>query len=262
MKRWWTALLVLAGLAVSGWGYACCNEVHTGGDGQQWISCRHQVDLKEAITVRIPLRLALHLTESRWDLDLAHPPRGDVSAKEGCFLVPKGFQGGPKDLLALLEAGQLTPADTYPAIVDADGNGQISDDEKGTLVCFNKKVLQKFCNNWEEGTGYGCEFDLKVNVVRPFPFTGNYGRMFFHDDVTLPPVGEVYVREFVEIVPGQNDNGEPIEMVKVKGARFPGWLDDFITEGFWFDGSEVPLLDENGRVLPYEFNVIFMLTAI
>jgi hypothetical protein len=43
-------------------------------------------------------------------------------------------------------------------------------------------------------------------------------------------------------------------MLKVRGARFPGWLDDYITEGFWFDGSELP-----GT---YEFNVIFMLTAI
>jgi len=254
MKRWTTFGVLLAGLALGSWGFACCNEVHTGGEGEQWISCQHQVKLQEQVTVHIPMRLALHLTESRWDLDLANPPLGDPAAKEGCFLVPKGFDGGPKDLLAMLEAGELTPVDTYPAIVDANDDGEITPDEKGTLVCFNKKVLQKFCNNWEEGTGYGCEFDLKVNVVRPYPFQGNYGRMFFHDDVTLPPVGTVKINEFVEIVPGVNDDGHPIELVKVLGARFPGWLDDFLTEGFWFDGSEQP-----GS---YEFNVVFMLTAI
>jgi len=254
MGLWKTTLLSLIGLLLLGVGFACCNQVHTGGDGEQWISCQHRVKLSQKIKVEIPMRLALHLTESLWQLDLNDPPRGDVEAKEGCFLVPKGFSGTTRDLFDMLERGELTPADTYPAIVDVDGNGRIDDNEKGTLVCFNKKVLQKFCNNWQVGYNYGCEFDLKVNLVSPKNVVGGYGRMFFHDDVTLPPVGEVTINEFVEIVPGVNDDATPIELVKVRGARFPGWLDDYITEGFWFDGSELPG--------DYEFKIVFMLTAI
>ncbi len=253
MKR--LSIILLASLGLfAGLGYACCNEVHYNADGQSWISCQHEVGLNEKITVSIPKRLALHLTETSWTLDLNSPPMGNVEAGEGCFLVPKNFGGTPQDLLAMLEAGELTPADNYPAIVDINDDGMITNDEKGTLVCFNKKVLQKFCNNWQLGYNYGCEFDLKVNMVFPQNTTGGYGRFFFYDEVTMPPVGQVTYNPYVEIVPGQNDDGDPIEMLKVRGARFPGWLDDYITEGFWFDGSELP-----GT---YEFNVVFMLTAI
>ena len=254
MKRMTIAALALLGLAVVGWSFACCNLPFHQGDGQSWISCQHQVQLNENVELTIPKRLALHLTETEWNLDLNDPPAGDVQAGEGCFLVPKTFSGTPQDLLAMLENGELTPADTYPAIVDIDGDGQISNSEKGTLVCFNKKVLQKFCNNWQTGTNYGCEFDLKVNMVMPAGVTGGYGRLFFYDEATLPPVGQVAYNPFIEITPGQNDEGSPIEVLKVRGARFPGWLDDFITEGFWFDGSELP-----GT---YQFNVVFMLSAI
>jgi len=253
MKRIGIVLIASLGLFL-GFGYACCNEVQVDGVGEDWISCQHSVSLGEEIDLTIPRRLALHLTETSWALDLSNPPLGDVETGEGCFLVPKNFSGTPEDLLEMLEAGELTPADTYPAIVDIDGDGQITNDEKGTLVCFNKKVLQKFCNNWSIGLGYGCEFDLKVNVVNPYPFDGGFGRMFFKDDVTMPLEGSVTYTPYVEIVPGDNSDGDPIEILKVRGARFPGWLDDYITEGFWFDGSELP-----GS---YEVNVIFMLTAI
>jgi len=249
------AFLLMAVLALLlSLAFACNNCNVSIGDGQSWATCKYKAKLQEEIKLSIPKRLALHLTETNWSLDLNDPPLGSVTAKEGCFLVPKGYQGTPKDLLEQLQAGELTPAGTYPAIVDINGDHQISNDEKGTLVCFNKKVLQKFCNTWQQGTAHGCEFDLKVNVIRPYPFQGSYGRLFFYDDVTLPPVGQVTVNPYVEVTPGNNDQGSPIEVLRVRGARFPGWLDDFITEGFWFDGSELP-----GE---YEFNVIFMLTAI
>lgn len=253
-RAWWIRASVLIVALMAALGLACHDcEAHVG-EGEAWGTCDTSIRANEEIQVKIPMRLALHLTETSWTLDLAAPPLGDRETGEGCFLVPKNFTGGPEDLLEMVAQGELTPVDSYPAIVDHDGDGKISDDEKGTLVCFNKKILQKFCNNWEEGTNYGCEFDLKVNVVRPAPFEGSYGRMFFYDEVTLPPVGEVQVNPYVEIVAGQNDDGDPIEMLKVRGARFPGWLDDYITEGFWFDGSEEP-----GE---YQFNVVFMLTAI
>jgi len=261
MKRMTIAALALLGLAVAGWSLACCNVPLHQGDGQSWISCQHEVSLNENVELTIPMRLALHLTETKWNLDLDNPPLGDEQSGEGCFLVPKGFGDynedgvvNSKDVFDAYQDGKLEPIDTYPAIKDIDGDGSISDSEKGTLVCFNKKVLQKFCNNWQIGTNYGCEFDLKVNMVVPTDVVGGYGRLFFYDDATLPPVGQVTYNPFIEIVPGYNDEGSPIEVLKVRQARFPGWLDDFITEGFWLDGSELP-----GT---YQFNVIFMLSAI
>jgi hypothetical protein len=46
-----------------------------------------------------------------------------------------------------------------------------------------------------------------------------------------------------------NDDGDPLELLKVLGQRLPGWLDDIIIEAFWFDGTEV--------AGTYEFNFLF-----
>lgn len=58
----------------------------------------------------------------------------------------------------------------------------------------------------------------------------------------------------MEIIPGVNDDGDPLELLKVLGERLPGWLDDTIIEAFWFDGSEV--------AGTYEFNFLFQLAAL
>jgi hypothetical protein len=51
-----------------------------------------------------------------------------------------------------------------------------------------------------------------------------------------------------------NDDGDPLELLKVLGRRLPGWLDDIITEAFWFDGTEV--------AGTYQFNFLFQLAAL
>ncbi|MEN2981825.1 MAG: hypothetical protein ABDH20_04410, partial [Thermus sp.] len=106
------------------------------------------------------------------------------------------------------------------------------------LICLNQKVLQKFCNN-----GDGCELDLKVNRTLGGP---TYGKAGVIDKA--PPIGE----RFVQI--NGNDQGQPLELLRVVGRRLPGWLDDLIIEAFWFDGSEV--------AGTYEFNFNFILVAL
>ncbi len=206
----------------------------------------------ENIEVTVPPRVALHITETQWDLDLNSPPLGSYETGEGCFLVPKDFGDynddgtvDSKDVFDAYQDGNLQPIDTYPAIYDFDNDGRIGGNEKGTLVCINKKIVQKFCNNWvstagqEDGNSTGCEFDLKVNIQSPYPLgDASYGRLFFHDRPEPLPVGDLTFTPFLEVTPGNGDDGSPIEWLKIRGGRFAGWLDDYITEGFWFDGTE------------------------
>jgi len=228
MKKYFLSLIALALLL----GAALADEVDVGAD---------EASVTQRINLTIPQRVALHLTEDEWILDLNSPPLGDVSTGEGCFLVPKGYSGSLEDAVNDALAGELEPMDSYPAIKDLDGDGSISDEEKGTLICLNQKVLQKFCNNRE-----GCELDLKVTRT-----LGNstYGKLGVLDEA--PYIGH---SRFVAITPGVNDDGDPLELLKVLGERLPGWLDDLITEAFWFDGSEV--------AGTYEFNFLFQLAAL
>ena len=229
MKRMFlilSALLALLGLALAG-------EAYNVGEVEATVT--------ERINLTIPQRVALHLTEDEWVLNLNNPPLGNLNTKEGCFLVPKGFQGTLQDALNAALSGTLKPIAAYPAAQDFNGNGRLEDDEKGTLICLNQKVLQKFCNNRD-----GCELDLKVTRTLGGPTYGKLG--------VLEKAPDIRHTRFVEIIPGQNDDGDPLELLKVLGQRLPGWLDDIIIEAFWFDGTEV--------AGTYEFNFLFQLAAL
>lgn len=78
-----------------------------------------------------------------------------------------------------------------------------------------------------------------------------YGRLGVLEEA--PDIGSGHTR-FVEIIADVNDDGDPLELLKVTGRRLPGWLDDIITEAFWFDGTEV--------AGTYEFNFLFQLAAL
>ena len=229
MKRMFlilSALLALLGLALA-------DEAYNEGEDQATVT--------ERINLTIPQRVALHLTEDEWVLDLNSPPLGNPMTGEGCFLVPKGYGGTLEDAVNAALSGTLRPIAAYPAAQDFNGNGRLEDDEKGTLICLNQKVLQKFCNN-----GEGCELDLKVTRTLGGPTYGQLG--------VLEEAPDISHTRFVEIIPGVNDDGDPLELLKVLGQRLPGWLDDIITEAFWFDGTEV--------AGTYEFNFLFQLAAL
>jgi hypothetical protein len=89
-----SALLALLGLALA-------DEAYDVGEDQATVT--------ERINLTIPQRVALHLTEDEWVLDLNNPPLGDLSTKEGCFLVPKGYEGTLEDAINDALNGELTP---------------------------------------------------------------------------------------------------------------------------------------------------------
>lgn len=198
-----------------------------------------QATVTERINLTIPQRVALHLTEDEWVVDLNNPIPG--SGGEGCYLVPKGYQGSLKEAIQDALNGVFTPIGTYPAIKDLNNNGKIDPGEKGTLICLNQKVLQKFCNNRN-----GCELDLKVTRTLGGPTYGQLG--------VVDQAQDINHSNFKPIIPGVNDDGDPLELLKVLNGRLPGWLDDLIIEAFWFDGTEV--------AGTYEFNFLFQLAAL
>lgn len=223
MKKWtlWALALALAGLAWAagnGGGHVWA----VSGDGDDSVS------VSETITVKIPVRYALHLTESSWELDLANPPEAaadyvfnpndPVPPGEGCYLVPKAVQS-VDDLIAYAQKGGVfKPIDTYPAIKDYDGSGTIEANEKGTLICVNHKLLQKFSNDpdgWE----------LLVNVTGP---STGFGYFAMADLLPFGPGGYFYT------------DSMPVSDQQIATGSGPtgGWLDDTIVEAFWFDGSE------------------------
>ncbi|MFN3368851.1 MAG: hypothetical protein ACK4G4_03010 [Thermus sp.] len=230
MKKWMIAALALA-LAV---GYAQVNFPSEGDlDGnveELWDDNHDQAAVKEKVKVIIPPRYALHLTEDEWNLDLNNPPEAPSPyvfdpnnpqpPEEGCYLVPKAVKTLSDLINYAQQGGIFRPIGAYPAAKDYDGDGKLSDEEKGTLICVNHKILQKFSND-PDG------WQLSVSVTGT-PASG-FGWFGLADLIDYVPMG------------GFATNNLPYGPVTVAQGSGPtgGWLDDLIVEGFWFDGSEL-----------------------
>jgi hypothetical protein len=226
MKKWLIAALALA-LAV---GYAQVN-FPSGGDldgnvEELWDAGDGSAAVRERVRVVIPPRYALHLTEDEWDLNLNTPPEapGDWSYSpanpvppEGCYLVPKRVKT-MQELRAFIEdGGVLRPIGTYPAARDYNNDGRLSNDEKGTLLCVNHKILQKFSNNPD---GWRLSVSVTGNPASGFGWfalADQHNLMSYFATNNLPSGPHV-------VAQGNGPTG--------------GWLDDLIVEAFWFDGSE------------------------
>lgn len=230
MRKWLVGLLALA-LAV---GYAQVNfpsEGDVDGNIDQLYDDNHdQAAVKEKVRVIIPPRYALHLTEDEWNLDLNNPPEAPGPYQytpnnpqppaEGCYLVPKSVKNIQDLRTYFLSSGVFRPIGAYPAAKDYDNDGKLSDDEKGTLICVNHKVLQKFSND-PDG------WQLSVSVTGS-PQSG-FGYFGLADFVNMVPMG------------GLVTNTLPYgpQVVASGQGTTNGWLDDLIVEAFWFDGTEL-----------------------
>jgi len=223
------ALLLAGGSALAQVGFPSEGDLD-GNVEELWDDNHDQAAVKEKVKVIIPPRYALHLTEDEWNLDLNDPPEapGDyvydpddpALPGEGCYLVPKAVKTLTDLQNYLLAGGVFRPIGAYPAAKDYDGDGKLSDDEKGTLICLNTKILQKFSND-PDG------WQLSVSVTGT-PSSG-FGYFGLADLISMMPMG------------GFVTNTLPYGPVVVASdaGTTGGWLDDTIIEGFWFDGSEL-----------------------
>jgi len=236
-------LFVLVGAALASEPTSEARSWVIGGDDSESVS------LSETITVNIPTRYALHLTDTLWELDLNAPPAGPdytfnpsewAAPEDGCYLVPKTVTNGDELRAYLSEGGVLKGMDNYPAIKDFNDDNVIEDTEKGTLICVHHKTLQKFSNDpdgWKlqitvtgtptSGFGY---FGMADHVLP----AGSWG-YFYTNDLEAYPVTDVVV-------------------ASAEDATTGGWLDDDIVEAFWFDGTEA--------AGTYELTVTFTLAGL
>lgn len=236
--------------------------------------------MTQDITLSIPKRVALHITETEWRLDLnnlSDPEMTDLGPK-GCFMVPKTYQfpqvytpapvntsfhaENLESIFIAALADELPGMAVYPAVDGNQNNSIEGDHDKGTLVCLNYKVIQKFCNISPYGSDLGggytsnpqCELDVKF--IRTASNNGflDYGQFFVHDrilqDTLNPGSGGSTYESFRFLNPGDTAMLVHLE----QGDRFVGWQDDLFYEGFYFDGSEVA----GG----HKFRLVFTLSAV
>ncbi|WP_448569207.1 hypothetical protein [Thermus sp.] len=225
---WLLALALATGVALAQVGFPSEGDLD-GNVEELWDDNHDQAAVKEKVKVIIPPRYALHLTEDEWNLDLNNPPEApgnyvydpdDPAPPEGCYLVPKAVKTLADLQSYLLSGGVFRPIGTYPAAKDYDGDGKLSDNEKGTLICVNTKILQKFSND-PDG------WQLSVSVTGT-PASG-FGYFGLADFISGTLMG------------GLVTNSLPFgpQVVASDTGTTGGWLDDTVVEAFWFDGSEL-----------------------
>ncbi len=220
-------------------------------NGQAWAineSGSDSVSLSETIRVTIPTRYALHLTETLWELDLSNPPAGSdyafsssepTAPENGCYLVPKYVASGNDLQGYLYDGGILRGMDNYPAIKDYNGDGEISNDEKGTLICVHHKILQKFSNDPD-----GWKLLISVTNGQNSPTSG-FGYFGMADHVLPAGAWGYFYTNSLPVTEQQVASG---------AGTTGGWLDDDIVEAFWFDGTEA--------AGDYELTVTFTLAGL
>lgn len=218
----------------------------------------------QTITIDIPTRVALHLTETSYALDLNDLPAwtGGAFDGEGCRLLRKGQEAhvgtgilpvgvldpnGLAGWAAAYGGANLTPylvlellalnnpdVQTYPAVVL--DNGDVAQDEdgylKGTLVCFNQKIVQKFANT---------EWAFTADVT----MADGVGQFGIIDRIPSgwPPITNGFPEGETRHLISESTNGLALAghvANGTSGGATGGWLDDHITELFWFDGTETP----------------------
>lgn len=203
------------------------------------------VSVTEKIVITIPNRVALHITDTGFSLNLDNLGAFIGTGYNGlrnCFLVPKSLQGGIltfADLEAAIALG--IKVSSYPAVV-LDANGNIVLDTnlgylKGGLVCVNFKVVQKFSNATR-----GWQLDATVDL------NGNVGQFGILDsaDEALVAVGGGYTSGSLyastslvsKLVSADTSFNLATNTDYNVGYTTGGFLDDYIAEFFYFDGSE------------------------
>lgn len=205
-------LVVLAGAALA--AIAAAQPDFDYNDGPN-----PRASVSQQIELTIPTRVALHITQTDFALDL-----NDLKGA-GCRLVPKDATiSNYQDLRGYANSGR--PVSLYPAVV-LDQNGNIAREGesylKGTLVCKNTFVVQKFAN-----TGWELTADVYMD-----PGSGKLGLRDDAPGLITDGSGESNYRHLI----GASASGL---MLAHSSSPTNGWLDDNIEQLFWFDGTETP----------------------
>ncbi len=226
---WLLALAFLGGMALAQVGFPSEGDLD-GTVEELWDENHDQAAVKEKVRVIIPPRYALHLTEDEWNLDLNSPqeapspytydPNNPTPPAEGCYLVPKAVKT-LSDLQNYLLSGRvLRPIGAYPAAKDYDGDGKLEDDEKGTLICINQKVLQKFSND-PDG------WQLSVTVTGT-PASG-FGYFGLADFIGMVPMGGFVTNS----LPSGPHVVAPTPAPRAAGWTTPSWRASGLTAPSW-----------------------------
>lgn len=192
----------------------------------------------QTVTITIPTRVAIHITQSEFALDL-----NDLSGVT-CYLVRKDLIETVDDFDSLVDAivasgPHLVTA--YPGVVlDGDGNVMVENGEflKGGMACYNTKTVQKFVNS---SLGWTLSADVSMN-----PGMGQFGILddvdpWYVIDGLTPWFGHRY-RHLLDSNDGiiRNVKLDDADLADQCLGRSDGWLDNYIYELFFFDGGERP----------------------
>jgi hypothetical protein len=185
------------------------------------------------IRVVIPHRFALHIDDTTWRLDLTKA----YDINRYCRFVSKAATLAPTPPTALSmiygaarSALPLPPAAGfgYPAIrPEAVAARHITNADKGYLFCVNRKVVQKFANDPD-----GWRFTITVAGAPD----GGFGWFAIADRFRLPGDAIDRVHHAATRVA---DGTAPLVSFSIPERTTYGWLNNYIEEGFFFDGSEV-----------------------
>lgn len=210
------------------------------------------VALSEKITVSVPAVVAMHLHEAYWNVNLANLKDCDCykagehnirTGIDGVYDIEKvmnskasiwtgdgkGHPGNPYSFVGLFNLDKTNApkigdhVDNYPGIEYVKDGDYVKVLWKGPIVCFNKKIVEKFTNskNWKVNIS-------AANVSDGFP------RLIVGDRL---PNGSKFVGTLYN-----NGTAGNVSFTNAQAgyanATTKGWLDDYILEALVFDGSE------------------------
>lgn len=232
--------------------------------------------LTEDITVSIPAIVAMHLHETSWNVDLAKlDDRGNDCDcyRAGEHDVTTG-RDTTYDLLGLLRAGgswwtgdgvdradnkysfagdlkfdtsfgsglynKLVPVKRYPGI-EYDTRDMSKVTWKGPIVCFNRKVVEKFTNSpkgWTFNVSLQGQGNAAITPGFPTLIVGDRVAQTGRADNTANPkkVEVLYNAATGAKTTLTFDNA--FAMGSAAKTTTGGWLDDYIVEALVFDGNE------------------------
>jgi hypothetical protein len=216
----------------------------------------NSASLTETVNISIPNRVALHLTNTGFDLNLndlgAAINDGDVN----CFLVRKNDI--PHHDFANFDAfvaavDFANPVSNYPAAVFENGEVAMDGNEylKGGLACSNQSIVQKFSNYL---LGWKLEADVNIPTLSGIKFAimdtvENNPSYIADGDTSVCTFWLLWCRNYDGVYkyyvphttlgfhnPLELDNAD---LARQRIGKTNGWRDDHITQWFFFDGSEI-----------------------